>query len=88
MASINQFITVLVGLLVIGIVATLAPSIGDDVQTSIGTPAAGSDWDSTNVSTSGADIYGDNIGMISTGVMIVIVAIFLGAIRGGFMKGK
>ena len=79
--SMRGLVAVAILVFVLAIIAVIVPSTGDDIQTT-NPVAAGSEWDNNNVTTTGADIWSDNISTVSSAAGIVIVAVIIGVIMG------
>ena len=85
--NMRGLVAVAILIFVLSIIAVIVPSTGDDIQTT-NPVAAGSEWDTSNVTTTGADIWSDNISTISSAAGIVIVAVIIGVIMGLSSKKK
>lgn len=77
MVNMKMITSAAVGLLVVTIVMTLGPTLGYKVENSVGTPAGGSNWDNTNVTTTGADVYDDNAGILSVAILLGFISLGL-----------
>lgn len=74
-------IAVAIGLIVLAAVFSLAPVIGDKIDSSVDVPS-GSDWNtSENDIPTGVDIWSDNASLISLVVLVMIISLAIFYIR-------
>jgi len=82
MGTMELVIAVAIGLIVLAAVFSLAPVIGDKIDSSVDVPA-GSSWNTTenaNIPT-GVDIWSDNASLISLVVLVMIISLAIFYIR-------
>ena len=82
MGTMELVIAVAIGLIVLAAVFSLAPVIGDKIDSSVDVPA-GSDWNTTenpDIPT-GVDIWSDNASLISLVVLVMIISLAIFYIR-------
>ncbi len=75
-------LAVAIGLIVLAAIFSLAPIIGDKIDSSVDVPA-GSDWNTTenpDIPT-GVDIWSDNASLISLVVLVMIISLAIFYIR-------
>lgn len=73
--GIQSLIGAAIGLLVITIVVMLGPGVGSQVETALPVDASSDFANETIVATSGADVWGTNVAIISIAVLITIIAV-------------
>ena len=78
MANLNQMISIVIGLMVIVVVAYLTTGVGEQVSTALPINESG---DVASVTT-GAEILETNMAIVSITILIIIIAVGIGAIRG------
>ena len=78
MASLNQMVEIAIGLMVITIVAYLATGVSEKVATELPVNETG---DFASVTT-GAEILDTNMSILSITILIIIIAVGIGAVKG------
>lgn len=74
-SGLSSLIGASVGLLVITIVVLLGPGVGSQVEDALPVTATSDFANETIVSTSGAEVWGTNVAIISIAVLITIIAV-------------
>lgn len=82
MGTMELVIAVAIGLIVLAAVFSLAPVIGDKIDSSVTVPS-GSDWNTTEHTDipTGVDIWSDNASLISLVVLVMIISLAIFYIR-------
>lgn len=78
----DALVGISIGLIVLVAVFSIAPLIGDKIDTAADV-TAGSAWDETNMTSAGADavsIWTDNASLISLAVLVMILGIVIASI--------
>lgn len=78
MANLDQMVGITVGLMIIVIVSYLTTGVGEQVSTALPVSDTG---DFANITT-GAQILESNMAIVSITVLIIIISVGIGAIRG------
>jgi len=74
-SGLQTLIGAAIGLLVITIIVLLGPGVGSQVEGALPVTATSDFANSTIVPTSGAEVWGTNVAIISIAVLISIIAI-------------
>ncbi len=82
MGTMELVIAVAIGLIVLAAVFSLAPVIGDKIDSSVDVPA-GSEWNTSENPgiPTGVDIWSDNASLISLVVLVMIISLAIFYIR-------